>query len=144
VLAENKRTVVYRDFAHAPSKLPATIKAVKMQFPIRKLIAVFELHTYSTLNEVFLHEYAGSMDDPDEAAVVYAKHALGLKRLPALDPAKITNGFGRKDLKVFNDKTMLMDWVQGFECKDANLLLMSSGNFDEADMLTFAKQVTGI
>ena len=144
VLAENDSTVVYRDFAHAPSKLTATIKAVRMQFPDRKLIAVFELHTYSSLNEAFLHEYAGAMNDADEVAVVYSKHALELKKLPDLDDKKIIEGFARKDLKVFNDKMKLMEWLESFHYENSNLLLMSSGNFDGADMLTFAKQVTGI
>jgi UDP-N-acetylmuramate: L-alanyl-gamma-D-glutamyl-meso-diaminopimelate ligase len=142
VMAENGSTVVYRDFAHAPSKLVATIQAVRRQFPGRKLIAVFELHTYSSLNEKFLSEYSGTMDEADNAAVIYSKHALEIKRLPDLDPEKIKNGFKRKDLQVFNDKDEFMKWLASFSYDNANLLLMSSGNFDGVDMLTFAKEVT--
>lgn len=143
VLAENEHTVVYRDFAHAPSKLVATIEAVKRQYPKRKLIAVFELHTYSSLNAAFLDEFAASMNEADAAAVVYSKHALEIKRLPDLDKEKIREGFGREDLQVFNDKNKLEEWMKRFSYEEANLLLMSSGNFDGADMLTFANQVTG-
>jgi len=142
VLAENDHTVVYRDFAHAPSKLVATIEAVKRQYPDRKLVAVFELHTYSSLNADFLREYAGTMNEADAAAVVFSKHALQLKRLPDLDPEKIREGFGRNDVQVFNEKEKLMEWMRSFSYENANLLLMSSGNFDGADMLTFATQVT--
>jgi UDP-N-acetylmuramate: L-alanyl-gamma-D-glutamyl-meso-diaminopimelate ligase len=109
VLAENEHTVVYRDFAHAPSKLTATIQALRRQFPGRKLFGVFELHTYSSLNEHFLNEYTGAMEEADYAAVVYSKHALELKRLPDLDLQKIKEGFGRKDLQVFNDKNKLTE-----------------------------------
>ncbi len=75
-----------RDFAHAPSKVTASINAVKQQFPERKLVAILELHTFSSLNENFMKEYAGAMDNADEAIVFYSNHALELKRMPLLDP----------------------------------------------------------
>jgi len=74
---------------------------------------------------------------------VYSKHALELKQLPGLNPLTIAAGFERRDIKIFSDQKELLNSMGGFNYKDANLLLMSSGNFDGADMLTFAKQVTG-
>jgi UDP-N-acetylmuramate: L-alanyl-gamma-D-glutamyl-meso-diaminopimelate ligase len=82
VLARGNGSVVFRDFAHAPSKLQATIDAVRQQFPDRNLVAVFELHTFSSLNSKFMNEYSGSMDKADHALVFYSSHALELKRLP--------------------------------------------------------------
>ena len=57
ILAKNDQTIVYRDFAHAPSKVKATMEAVHQQFPTRRLIAVLELHTFSSLNEKFMDQY---------------------------------------------------------------------------------------
>src|SRR3569833_1734986 len=88
---------IYRNFAHAPSKVKATMEAVRKQFPGRKLIAVLELHTYSSLNEQFLSEYHGALDPADKAVDIYSRHALELKRLPPLSPEKVAAGFGKKD-----------------------------------------------
>jgi UDP-N-acetylmuramate: L-alanyl-gamma-D-glutamyl-meso-diaminopimelate ligase len=142
LLATNPKVNVYRDFAHAPSKVKATIEAVKQQFPERRLIAALELHTYSSLNEQFMQEYAGAMDKADEAAVFYSKHALELKRMPDLSPETVQQGFGKNDLKVFNEKEALQEWLQSRQYEQSNLLLMSSGNYDGLDVTTFANQIT--
>lgn len=142
LLAKNDNTTVYRDFAHAPSKVKATMEAVRQQYPGRRLIALLELHTYSSLNEQFMKEYKGAMDKADTAAVFYSGHALELKRMPPLPKEKVVEGFGKKDLAVLNQKEELVQWLQSQAYQNANLLLMSSGNYDGIDMLTFAKKVT--
>jgi UDP-N-acetylmuramate: L-alanyl-gamma-D-glutamyl-meso-diaminopimelate ligase len=142
LLAANNSTRVYRDFAHAPSKVKASIEAVKQQYPERKLIAILELHTYSSLNEQFMQEYRGAMDKADIGIVFYAKHALELKRMPDLPANKVYAGFGKEGLLVMNDANVLWEWLQSQTYTNANLLLMSSGNYDGLDMLTFAKQIT--
>ncbi|MGB8192678.1 MAG: Mur ligase family protein [Chitinophagaceae bacterium] len=142
LLAFNEQVNVYRDFAHAPSKVKATIEAVKQQFPDRRLIAALELHTYSSLNEQFMKEYAGAMDKADDAAVFYSKHALEIKRMPDLPAGKVQEGFGKKDLEVFNRKEDLEEWLQSRQYDKANVVLMSSGNYDGLDVTTFAHQIT--
>ena len=142
LIAANDSVNVYRDFAHAPSKVKATIDAVKQQYPDRTLIAVLELHTYSSLNEQFMLEYKGAMDKADKAVVFYSKHALELKRMPDLPNEKVLQGFDKKDLLVMTDKNQLWQWLQQQTYQQANLLLMSSGNYDGLDMLTFAQQIT--
>ena len=92
-MGKNEETIVYRDFAHAPSKVKATIEAVKAQFP-EEIIAVFELHTYSSLNEAFMKEYEAH-NEADEAAVFYSKHALELKRMPELPKDAVQHGFNK-------------------------------------------------
>jgi UDP-N-acetylmuramate: L-alanyl-gamma-D-glutamyl-meso-diaminopimelate ligase len=133
---------VYRDFAHAPSKVKATIRAVKAQFPDRRLIAVLELHTYSSLNEQFLTEYQGSLEDADAAAVFYSPHALELKRLPPLPEEKVLSGFGKKGLAVIHKKEELAEWLMKQSYKNVNLLLMSSGNYDGLDIQALTNPIT--
>jgi UDP-N-acetylmuramate: L-alanyl-gamma-D-glutamyl-meso-diaminopimelate ligase len=142
LLAENGHCNVYRDFAHAPSKVRASMEAVKRQFPGRRLIAALELHTYSSLNEAFLSEYRGTMEPADRAVVFYSRHALELKRLPPLPADKVKAGFGTAGLTVINEKEELLALLTEQSYENANLLLMSSGNYDGLDMMLFAKQIT--
>jgi UDP-N-acetylmuramate: L-alanyl-gamma-D-glutamyl-meso-diaminopimelate ligase len=133
---------IYRDFAHAPSKVKATIQAVKAQFPERRLIAVLELHTFSSLNEQFLSEYKGTLDPADKAVVFYSRHALELKRLPPLPAEKVVAGFGKPDLSVIQEKEELVRWLMEQSYKNVNLLLMSSGNYDGLDIDTLSGYIT--
>ncbi len=139
-ISERPELVVYRDFAHAPSKLKATINAVRTQYPDHNLVACFELHTYSSLNENFLSEYAHSMDQADKSAVFYSDHALAIKGLPDINPQQITESFKKEDLHVFQDKDQLREWiVNNIQSNDTPtcLLLMSSGTFDGMDVRGF-------
>lgn len=142
LLAKNNSTVFYRDFAHAPSKVKATIEAVKNQFPDKKFIAVLELHTYSSLNEAFMTEYKGAMEQADEACVFYSRHALELKRMPDLPKEVVKNGFGKQGLNVFNDRSELENWLYTQDYKGAVVVFMSSGNYDGFDAISFAKRIT--
>lgn len=130
IVHSNEVSTVFRDFAHAPSKLKATVNAAKNQFSNRKLTACFELHTYSSLSKEFMPQYAGCMDEADEAIVYYSPHALEIKRLPMLDKEFVLKGFARKDLKIFTNPTDLIAYLKSKDWENRNLLMMSSGNFD--------------
>lgn len=127
---------VFKDFAHAPSKVKATVDAVKEHFTDRKLIACFELHTYSSLNKEFLQQYVGAMDSADEAIVYFSNHALELKRLEKLSVDDVKSAFNRADLEVYNDSAQLYERLKNISHQNTVLLLMSSGNFDGLDLLS--------
>lgn len=141
-MAENNTTVVYRDFAHAPSKVKATIEAVKQQFPNRRLVAALELHTFSSLNKQFMNEYGGALDKADDAVVFYSKHALELKRMPHLPEDVVKTGFGKPGLEVITNRDLLAGWLQQKEYSNSVLLFMSSGNYDGLEINTIASQAT--
>ena len=133
---EEKNLLIYRDFAHAPSKLKATLNAVREAYADYHLVACFELHTFSSLNEQFLSEYAHSMDGADEAIVYFSHHALSLKGLPNLAPDTVKKYFERQDIHVIDEKNKLETTVKGMisnKNKPVFLLLMSSGTFDGID-----------
>ncbi len=142
LLGSNNTTNAYRDFAHAPSKVKASIEAVKQQFPDRRLVAVLELHTFSSLNESFMEQYRGAMEKADLPVVFYSSHALELKRLPPLPVEKVVQGFGHDNLTVLNEAKGLMRFLKNESYEHTNVLFMSSGNYDGADILTFAKEIT--
>ncbi|GAC1421838.1 MAG: Mur ligase family protein [Flavisolibacter sp.] len=137
LIAKNNGSLFYRDFAHAPSKVKATIDAVKNQYPEHKLIGVLELHTYSSLNEQFMKEYKGALRKADEAAVFYSRHALELKRMPLLQEDLVKKGFDKKGLEVFNEKMDLERWLNTRNYTNAITVFMSSGNYDGLDIEAF-------
>lgn len=136
VLAKASDSILFRDFAHAPSKLKATVEAVKMQYPKRRLIAVQELHTYSSLNKDFIHNYANSFDAADTAIIYLNPKAVSLKKLELMDEATLRAAFKRKDLQLFTVIEKLKKYLEEQDYHHCNLLLMSSGNYDDMDLTT--------
>ncbi|RAJ05112.1 UDP-N-acetylmuramate: L-alanyl-gamma-D-glutamyl-meso-diaminopimelate ligase [Chitinophaga skermanii] len=139
LIGKNDTCAIYRDFAHAPSKVKATIAALKNQYPNRRLIGVLELHTYSSLNKDFLGEYHGAMDPADVAIVYYSKHALEIKRLPELSADLIVEGFAKPGLIVMNDRATLENFLDAQQYDNTNLLMMSSGTYDGMEFSSLKK-----
>lgn len=119
----------YRDFAHAPSKVKASVKALREQFPDKKLIACLELHTYSSLSKSFLNQYHGTLNEADAAIVFYDPHAVELKKLPPLDFDFIRHSFNHSNLKVFSDISELDQYLKSIFIANTFVVFMSSGNF---------------
>ena len=136
-----KDCAVYKDFAHAPSKLRATIAAMKGQYPNRRLVACMELHTFSSLTAEFLKQYAGTMDRADVPYVYFSQHALQLKKLPDLDPEQVKASFANERVRVFTDSKQMVEELRKMHWQDANLLMMSSGNFDGIDFKQLADEL---
>ena len=139
-IAENSNTVVFKDFAHSPSKVFATTKAVKEQYSERKILACLELHTYSSLNAEFLSEYKGALDYADKAVVFYSPDAIEIKKLEKVSKEQIANAFERDDLIIYTNPTEFKDFLFSQDLINTALLLMSSGNygglnFDEVEEL---------
>ncbi|WP_019039470.1 UDP-N-acetylmuramate--L-alanine ligase [Psychroflexus tropicus] len=132
-IAQSEKATVFKDYAHSPSKVLATTKAVKAQFPSKILLACLELHTYSSLNVEFLAEYKEALNAADEAVVFYSPKALEIKQLESITEDQIFEAFGRKDLKVFTDPKAFQDFLKSKTYMDHVLLLMSSGNYGGLD-----------
>ncbi len=127
---EDDQLTVFRDFAHAPSKVKATIAAVRQQYPDHKLIACLELHTYSSLSQEFLPHYAGSMDRCDEALLYFSPHAVEMKKLRMPDETQIIHGFANPLMKVFTDVFLMQKTISELITGNTVVLYMSSGNFE--------------
>ncbi|UYZ59800.1 UDP-N-acetylmuramate--L-alanine ligase [Hymenobacter latericus] len=143
LVKQGATSVVYKDFAHAPSKLKATSAALKKQYPQRRLIACLELHTFSSLNPDFLPQYEGTFDAPDVAVVYFNPQVLAHKRLPPLSDLQVAEAFHRADLRVFTDSSKLAAYLQEQNWQNTNLLMMTSGTFDGIDLGKLASEVTG-
>ncbi|MCS7018287.1 MAG: Mur ligase family protein [Cytophagales bacterium] len=141
LLGQNAHTTVYRDFAHAPSKIEATIRALKEQFPHRKLVACAELHTYSSLSKHFLPQYKHTMQAADEAIVCYSPKTLEIKRMEPIDELTIQECFDHPNLRVFTNGSDLCRYLLAQQWQNKNLLLMSSGTFDQIDLAQLTANV---
>ncbi len=125
---------IYLDFAHAPSKVKATTDAVKDWYKDAPLIAVFELHTFSSLNAAFLPQYKGALDSADVAFVLFSEHALKMKKMPALEKAFVEECFAHSNIKVCVNGEDLKTELINYDVEKSNLLLMSSGTFDGMEL----------
>ena len=120
---------VYRDFAHAPSKLKASLKALKTKYENKKVVGIFELHTYSSLQEVFLPHYKNSLEYADVAAIFLDEHALAIKGKSAIDNSLIQASFNSSTLAIIRSKEALEAFLQNHLMNNAVYVFMSSGNF---------------
>ncbi len=132
-IAETSESVIYKDFAHSPSKVLATTNAVKEQYDHRELIACLELHTYSSLDANFLKEYKNALNKADKAVVFYSPEALKIKKLEAVSEDQIKDAFNRDDLIVFTNPDAFKTFLFNQDLKQKALLLMSSGNYGGLD-----------
>ena len=126
----------------SPSKLQATIRAVKEQYPSRRLIACMELHTFSSLNAAFLPQYAHSMDAADEAIVYFNPEVVRHKRLPEITVTDVQRGFANDRVKVYTDNAPLLAQIEAEDLRDTVLLVMTSGNFSGIDLKKWAQSLT--
>ena len=140
-LVETEDFVMYKDFAHSPSKLKATTIAVKEQYQERTVIACMELHTFSSLKKEFLPQYKNAMDAADIAMVYFSPEVVKHKKLEAITIEQVKEGFGG-DVLVLNDTLEVRKFIDQQECKNAVLLMMSSGNFDGINYEKMALELT--
>ena len=143
LLGKNDSVNVYLDFAHSPSTLSATIKAVRQQFPTRHLVACMELYSSSSLNDSFIEQYNGTMDLADTRFVYYNPNTAKIKGKNAITAEQVFNAFGNAQLKVFTDHDELLRELQNIEWQNKNLLFMSSGNFSGVDFSEIVEEITG-
>lgn len=141
LVLKNENSSFYKDFAHAPSKVGATVEAVRDRFPEANFVACLELHTFSSLNKEFIDEYKHTLDMPDYACVYFNEHTLSMKRLPRLSKEDVISAFCRKDMEVFVDSDKLISWLYKVNKQESVFLMMSSGNFDGMNLSNIASDL---
>lgn len=142
LIAKGPTAFFYKDFAHAPSKVMATVQAVKKQFANHRIFACLELHTYSSTDTDFLGQYLGVFDGLDQAVIFFDPEALQIKNRPPLGHHTIKHAFGKEDMIVFDAVAMLDQYLAQQDFKGTVLLLMSSGNFGGLNETFLAQKIT--
>jgi UDP-N-acetylmuramate: L-alanyl-gamma-D-glutamyl-meso-diaminopimelate ligase len=141
LLNKNDKTSVFLDFAHSPSKLKATIEAVKQQFPDRKLIACLELHTFSSLKKAFITQYDGTTLKADKAYIYFNYKTIDQKSLRRFSKKFVAKCFGGENIKVISDPVFLEKKLLSTNWENKNLLIMSSGNFSGMDFINISNKI---
>lgn len=126
---ETKKLTIYKDFAHAPSKVKATVKAIRERYPERKFVLALELHTYSSLQKDFIEQYKNSLDLGDAACVYIDNEALKLKRREPIDSEWLKEQFNYPDLFIPKDASELEKWISPKIQENTVVLMMSSGHW---------------
>lgn len=140
-IAETETSVAYKDFAHSPSKLKATVNAVRERYPNKKLVACMELHTFSSLMADFLPQYKDCMAEADIAYVYFNPKVIEHKRLTPITKDEVRDAFGTKNVEVFTESAALQERLKEIDYRNVVLLMMSSGTFDGIDVKEFANQL---
>ena len=142
LIAKNNKTAIYKDFAHAPSKVKATTAAVKEQYPDRKLVVVLELHTYSSLDASFLKEYKNALAKADVGLVFYEPAVLAIKDRAPISAEVIKDAFNANTLQVETTVEGLAAFLRDLPLEGTVLLFMSSGNYGGTDFKALAQRVS--
>lgn len=142
-IAETADNVAYKDFAHSPSKLRATVNAVREHYPEKRLVACMELHTFSSLMADFLPQYKDCMADADVAYVYFNPKVIEHKHLAPITAEAVRRAFGTDNVEVFTDSRVLQERLRGLTYRNTALLMMTSGTFDGIDIPSFAKELIG-
>lgn len=140
-IVQTETSVAYKDFAHAPSKLRATINAVREKYPEKRLVACMELHTFSSLMADFLPQYKGCMAEADVAIVYFNPKVIEHKRLTPITAEEVAKAFGTENVKVFTGSEAMQAYLRGLKYEETALLMMSSGTFDGIKVNEFAKEL---
>jgi len=140
IIYDSQDKIIYKDFAHAPSKAKATAEAVRSKHPRATINGILELHTFSSLTMSFIEHYKNCLDSLDEVKVFYDPHALEMKGLPALDSSKIWKAFDHPNLEVMSASAALGEYLAAVSnSTDEVLLIMSSGNLGGQDIMSYIK-----
>ncbi len=140
LVKQSNDSAFYIDFAHAPSKLKATIKALKQKYPKKELVACLELHTFSSLQKNFIPQYKNTMDLADKAIVYYSHDTLKHKQIPDLEEDFVAESFGG-NVTVYTNTEKLQQYIASLNPKNKIFLLMSSGNFNGINFQELANQI---
>jgi UDP-N-acetylmuramate: L-alanyl-gamma-D-glutamyl-meso-diaminopimelate ligase len=144
LLASGDDLSVYLDYAHAPSKVQATVNAFRDTYPDQTLIACLELYSESSLNKEFLPQYQGTLDEADQALVYYNPAVVSKKNLPPLKQQEVMDAFGRSDLIVHNDSHKLEYSLKEMAVKQSVVLIMTCGNFSGIELHQLAKEIVQV
>tara|TARA_B100000941_G_scaffold286625_1_gene260516 strand:+ start:19 stop:516 length:498 start_codon:yes stop_codon:yes gene_type:complete len=133
LIHKSNSSFVYKDFAHSPSKVKATVNAVKLQYPNKKLIVAFELHTYSSLNPIFIKKYRDTLKNADECVISFSEKNMKIKGFQPIGHKLIIDAFNHQKIHVVTDLISFEKTLFSFDLSNTVLLLMSSGNFNGFD-----------
>ena len=123
---------VMDDFAHHPTAVMETTKALKSFYNEGRLIAVFEPRTNSSRRNVFQDVYPGSFDDAD---VILIREAPMLDSIPEnerFSSIKLVSDLKKRNKEAiyFESTEAIISWIKDEAIPGDLILIMSNGGFE--------------
>jgi UDP-N-acetylmuramate: L-alanyl-gamma-D-glutamyl-meso-diaminopimelate ligase len=125
----NSPYVIYEGFGSSYEKARAAIEALKAHFPRRRLVVMFEPHTFTWRNRGTIGQYRSAFTGA-ETVYLYAPpdHGSGTHDQASLDEIAEAARAGHADIRTFDAASMPGILAELDAARDA-LLILSSGSF---------------
>jgi UDP-N-acetylmuramate: L-alanyl-gamma-D-glutamyl-meso-diaminopimelate ligase len=131
VVGEFRGIVVVDDFAHHPTAVRETIRAVRGRYPDRRIVAVFEPRSNTSRRKVFQREFTAALSEADE---VILAEVFGAEKIPPQE--RLSPGEVAAELHASGRPAHVIPAVDGIvsrlaeTCRAGDLvLIMSNGGF---------------
>jgi UDP-N-acetylmuramate: L-alanyl-gamma-D-glutamyl-meso-diaminopimelate ligase len=133
IVGEVRGITVIDDFAHHPTAVAGTLAALRLRYPGRRLLAVFEPRSNTSRRRVFQQEFIEALTGADEAvlAAVFVKESDPIPPAERLDPAVIAAEVSRRGVpaRVLDGVPAIRDYLVETARPGDVLAIMSNGAF---------------
>ena len=132
IKGEKKGVLIVDDFAHHPTAVRETLRAVREKYRDRRLIAVFEPRSNSSRRNIFQQEYVRSFDQAD---LIMIPEPPMMEKIPLeerFSSSKLVEDLTNRGLKAlyFPSTDLLLDQILSEGRRGDLILFMSNGSFD--------------
>lgn len=141
VVGTIKDVTVVDDFAHHPTAVRETIKALRTKFPGRRLVVAFEPRSNTTRRKVFQAEFVEAFRGADRVLLAPVARVNELPVNERLDPDALAQSLMDAGIECYALSSMeyLLEYlVRGAEI-DNVIVFMSNGNFGNLHQLLMEK-----
>ncbi len=122
---------IYDDFAHHPTAVRETIGAIRQKHYDRRLVAVFEPRSNTSVRKINQDALIVSLLDADEVILTTPYRVEQIPFEERLDLEKVLNSLSQKNVKAnfFPDVTGIVEYLKN-NCRLGDIvLIMSNGKF---------------
>ncbi|MBP2668564.1 MAG: hypothetical protein H6Q80_766 [Deltaproteobacteria bacterium] len=131
VVGEFRGVLVLDDFAHHPTAVRETVRAVRGRYPGRRIVAVFEPRSNTSRRKVFRKEFAAALAEADEAILA---GVFGAEKIP--EGERLSPEVVAADIRALGRPAAFVPEVDAIvarlssTCRPGDLvLIMSNGGF---------------
>jgi UDP-N-acetylmuramate: L-alanyl-gamma-D-glutamyl-meso-diaminopimelate ligase len=131
VRGEARGVTVIDDFAHHPTAIRETLRAVKGRYPGQRIWAVFEPRSNSTRRSVFQDDLAAALGDADEVVVAQVARLEQIPEAERLDTERLmadVQSLGAQ-AAYLSDVGAIVNYVIARAAKGDVVCVLSNGSF---------------
>jgi UDP-N-acetylmuramate: L-alanyl-gamma-D-glutamyl-meso-diaminopimelate ligase len=133
VVGERRGVTVIDDFAHHPTAVGETLRALRLRYPGRRLRAVFEPRSNTSRRRVFQQEYCDALGLADESVLarVFVKDSDPIPPEDRLDPDAIAAEVTARGTpcRTIEGVEAIRDYLIASACSGDVMVIMSNGAF---------------